>query len=319
MRVIDAMQGVLTSRGQPGGIEATLGRTFTIIMLLIVLLVTILLLAGVFRRRAPTDPAAITREGGGIAWILAGGVVMPIIGLGILFVLVLGALAGSARPDRTAVTTFAIVGHRWWWEIRQVDETGRTRFVTANELHVPVGRPVRLRLSSADVIHSFWVPQLAGKTDVIPGQTNDAWLQADHPGVYGAVCAEYCGMQHAHMALRVVAEDSASYEAWLAHEAAPASSPASAIAARGADLFVSGPCAACHEVRGTGASAVVGPDLTHVASRRTIGAGTLPNSTGNPDAWISNTQTIKPGNAMPAMALSGPDLQALIAFLEELR
>ena len=323
MRVIDAViavQSVLSSSGQPGGTEAALGRVFTIIMIAVGLIVTGLLVVGLFRRRPTRDPLEITREGGGTAWILTGGVLIPVIGLGILFALVLTALPGSAQPSKRPIAgTFEIIGHRWWWEIRQVDPAGRTLFVTANELHVPVGAPVRLHLSSADVIHSFWVPQLAGKTDLIPGQVNDAWIMADEPGVFAGYCAEYCGMQHAHMAMRVVAEDSASYQAWLAHEAtaaAPATTPA---AARGAQVFVSSPCAACHQIRGTPAEGIVGPDLTHVGARQTIGGGMLPNTPGNLAGWIVDAPSVKPGTRMPAIALNGPELQAVLAYLESLK
>ena len=323
MRAIEtalAVQSLLSSSGEPGKTEATLGRVFTIIMIAVVVIVTLLLLAGLVRRRRVRDPLEITREGGGIAWILTGGVIVPVVGLGILFALVLTALSGSAQPPKRPVAgTFEIVGHRWWWEVRQVDVAGRPVFVTANELHVPVGRPVRLHLSSADVIHSFWVPELAGKTDVIPGQVNDAWIMAEQPGVFDGYCAEYCGMEHAHMALRVVAEDSANYEHWLAHEAADAVPPTSPAAVRGAQVFMASPCAGCHEIRGTPAQGIVGPDLTHVAGRRTIGGGLLPNTAGNLAGWIVDAPSIKPGTMMPAMALSGPDLQAVLAYFETLK
>ncbi len=313
-------QSILTSSGQPGGREAALGRIFTIVGIVVVVIVSLLLLFGLFRRRPPADPRQIVRRGNGIAWIMAGGVIVPAIVLVILFFFVLESLASTAQPPpRPVAGVFDIVGHRWWWEVKGVNGANQTQFVTANELHIPVGRPVRIHLTSADVIHSFWVPRLAGKTDVIPGQTNDAWLEADTAGVYYAYCAEYCGMQHAHMGLRVVAEDDQSYARWLADQSGDAQAPQTAQEMRGHDLFLGSPCTSCHAIRGTPAGAIVGPDLTHVASRRTIGAGVLPNTTDNLTRWISNSQALKPGNQMPPIDMKPEDVLAIVGYLHSLR
>jgi cytochrome c oxidase subunit 2 len=311
---------VFSTSGQPGDDEARLGGLFTAVGIAVLVIVAALLLVALFRRRTSTEPNAITREGAGIAWVLAGGVVAPAIILVILFGFVLTSLASTAQPPGTNIAgTFEIVGHRWWWEVRRVDVTGAQTFVTANELHIPVGRPVRLQLSSADVIHSFWVPELAGKTDVIPGQTNNAWLQADTAGVYVARCAEYCGMQHAHMSLRVVAESDIEFAHWLAQQSAAARAPQSDIERYGQQVFLGSPCASCHQIRGTLAGAIVGPDLTHIASRSTIGAGALTNNAGNLSGWIANSQSIKPGNQMPPMYLNGSDLHAVVEYLRSLQ
>jgi cytochrome c oxidase subunit II len=218
------------------------------------------------------------------------------------------------------VYTVAVVGHQWWWEIRYLDPDLSQRFVTANELHVPVDRPMRVQLTSADVIHSFWVPELQGKLDLIPGDTNVLTLKAHRPGVYHGQCAEYCGMQHAHMVLLVVADEPESFARWLSAQRAPATEPADSLAALGEQLFVSGPCALCHAVRGTPALAGVAPDLTHFGSRRTIGAGALPNSLGNLEGWIANAQAIKPGVRMPPITqFTGRELRAVATYVAGLR
>ncbi|MGH7651459.1 MAG: cytochrome c oxidase subunit II [Gemmatimonadaceae bacterium] len=311
---------VLSSSGQPGGDEATLGRLFTIVGIVVVIIVAALLLMAIFRRRAAADRSTIVRQGHGVLWILTGGVIVPAVILVTLFFFVLTSLSTTAQaPYSNIAGTFEIVGHRWWWEVRRIDDTGRQQFVTANELHIPVGLAVRLRLSSADVIHSFWVPDLAGKTDVVPGQINTAWLKAEKPGVYFARCAEYCGMQHAHMAMVVVAESDSAFQHWLSSQTADATAPATPQEQRGLDAFLGSPCASCHEIRGTPAGAIVGPDLTHLASRQTIGAGALPNTAGNLAGWIANSQTIKPGNEMPAMYLKSADLSAIVLYLRSLK
>jgi cytochrome c oxidase subunit 2 len=207
-----------------------------------------------------------------------------------------------------------VVGHQWWWEF-QYPELG---FVTANELHVPVGRRVELRLTSTDVIHSFWVPELQGKTDLIPGRENVAWIEADRPGVYGGQCAEYCGIQHTHMGLLVVAQPEAEYEQWAAGQRAPAVTPADSTTDRGRETFLRA-CALCHTVRGTPAGGRLGPDLTHLASRRTLAAGLLPNTAGHLGGWISNPQALKPGTRMPRVPLSRDEFRLLHQYLLTLR
>ena len=190
--------------------------------------------------------------------------------------------------------------------------------MTANEVHIPLGKPVRLELTSDDVIHSFWIPQLAGKTDVIPGQRNIAWIEADAPGIYRGACTEYCGQQHANMASFVVAQSPTEFAQWLDHQRTAARLPDSAAAA-GLAVFESAACASCHTIRGTSAAGRIGPDLTHLESRATIAAGMLENTRGNLAGWITNPQTIKPGNVMPAVPLRSRDLQSLLAYLGTLR
>jgi len=215
--------------------------------------------------------------------------------------------------------TIAIIGHQWWWEIQYEDPVPSRRVVTANEVHIPVNRPIAVKVTSRDVIHSFWVPNLQGKRDLIPGYTTAIWLQASRGGVYRGQCAEFCGMQHANMALEVVAEPEPDFEAWLDDMRQPAPDPSDAPPRRGREVFMQARCASCHRVTGTEAAGQIAPDLTHIATRSTLGAGTLPNTPENLAAWIRDPQPLKPGNQMPANPLPAGDLQALVAYLETLK
>jgi cytochrome c oxidase subunit 2 len=214
-------------------------------------------------------------------------------------------------------TTVEVIGHQWWWEVKYPQG-----FATANELHVPVGQPVQINLGAEDVIHSFWVPQLQGKMDAIPGRSNTTWIQADQPGEYRTLCAEYCGIQHAHMDLIVVAESAAQYGAWVDAQRRPAAQPSDPARLRGAQAFARVGCIACHAVRyGSGAAGVggaLGPDLTHLASRRTLAAGRLENNPDNLAGWLANPQALKPGNQMPRLDLSADDLRDLVDYLSRL-
>jgi len=210
-------------------------------------------------------------------------------------------------------------GYQWWWEATYVDEQPDRMLVTANEIHIPVGRPVRIELSAADVIHSYWVPNLAGKQDLIPGRSNDLTFVASRPGTYRGQCAEFCGLQHAHMALLVIAEPSSVFDEWRTAQL-QAARPAETVEQQaGQAFFTSQACGACHTVRGTSAAGTLGPDLTHVASRRTIAAGLLPTTRGSLAAWIADPQTIKPGNNMPMVTMTADQLRAVSAWMGELR
>jgi cytochrome c oxidase subunit 2 len=224
----------------------------------------------------------------------------------------------TAATDHAAVT-IDVVGHQWWWEIQYVDQNPSQTAVAANEIHIPVGRPVVIRTRSADVIHSFWVPSLHGKRDLIPGYQTAIWMQADREGVYRGQCAEFCGLQHARMALQVVAEKQDAFERWLASLRQPAAEPKTPEEQRGQQVFLSGPCVMCHTISGTSAGARLGPDLTHVGSRWTIAAGVLPNTRGHLAGWIADSQAVKPGNRMPPIALRGDELQPLLTYLQSLK
>ncbi len=224
-----------------------------------------------------------------------------------------------ASLHASSAVTIAITGHQWWWEIQYEDAIPSRRVVTANELHIPTNRPVVLKVTSRDVIHSFWVPNLQGKRDLIPGYTTALWLQANRSGVFRGQCAEFCGMQHAHMALDVVAESDRDFEGWLEAMRQPGREPPDPTVRRGHDVFMQARCAGCHAIRGTEAAGQIAPDLTHIATRSTLGAGTLPNTSENLAVWIRDPQRVKPGNQMPPNPLTADDLQALVAYLETLR
>lgn len=210
-------------------------------------------------------------------------------------------------------------GEQWWWRVAYATDDSDKSFQSANEIHIPVSRDVTLRLESADVIHSFWVPSLAGKQDLVPGRTNTLLIRAERPGVYRGQCAEFCGLQHSHMAMMVVADEQPEYERWLERQRAESVSTSSDDAVAGKQVFLAKPCAACHAVRGTDARGTAGPDLTHIASRSTIAAGLLPTTRGSLAAWIADPQTLKPGNNMPMVPLSSDELRQVSAYLESLR
>jgi cytochrome c oxidase subunit 2 len=221
-------------------------------------------------------------------------------------------------PDPNALT-IQVIGRQWWWEVHYRHPVPGPEVVTANEIHVPVGKPVQLDLVSNDVIHSFWAPNIHGKKDLIPGHPNTTWFQVDRPGEYRGVCAEFCGVQHAHMAFLIVAEPEEKFRQWLEWQGKPAIAPVTEDQKKGHDLFVSGPCVMCHSIRGTEAGAQAAPDLTHFGSRRSIAAGTLPNTKGHLAGWIVDAQQVKPGANMPTMNLAPSAIEPLLAYLESLR
>jgi cytochrome c oxidase subunit 2 len=221
--------------------------------------------------------------------------------------------------DESNALVIRLKGYQWWWEVSYADHSADRSFVTANEIHVPVGRAVRVELAAADVIHSFWIPSLAGKQDQIPGRDNSLTFVAQRAGRYRGQCAEFCGLQHAHMGLLVIADEGQDFDAWRAGELASAASPADEEQQAGQHVFISKACAACHTVRGTAAAGTLGPDLTHVGSRRTIAAGVLENTRGSLAAWIADPQTIKPGNNMPLVSLAADELKAVSAYMAGLK
>ncbi len=243
--------------------------------------------------------------------------VLILFGLVVISVIAGRATAGNTAPGKHLV--IEVTGYQWWWSIRYINDDPSRIIVTANEIHVPVGTPVLIRGTSLDVIHSFWIPNLQGKRDLIPSHITTEWFQADKPGRYRGQCAEFCGLQHAHMALWVVAETPSEFETWMAHQLQPSPAPADAVARRGQQVFLNHACILCHSIQGTPAAGQVGPDLTHLASRLTLAAGTLPNNKGNLAGWITDPQTVKPGNHMATVSLEPEDLQALLEYLETLQ
>ena len=286
---------------------------------LVFLAVATLAALAVWRRR--NDDAADLEAGDrGRARVVAGAVAATV---AILFGVMVGSLwtgtANASLAGEGDPLVVEVTGHQWWWHIRYDDPVPARQVVTANELHLPVGRTVELKLRSDDVIHSFWVPRLAGKVDMIPGRTNLLRIRADEPGVFRGQCAEFCGLQHAHMAMVVVAHPAAEWERWMEAQRRPAAPPADPVRLRGEEVFLQSSCALCHAVRGSGAFGSAGPDLTHLASRRTLAAGTLPNTTGHLGAWIVDPQQVKPGSHMPPTELAPDELRALLAYLQGLR
>jgi cytochrome c oxidase subunit 2 len=277
------------------------------------------LLAAVFRPRREAvgadAPGAERRMAMAVA-IAVGGTVATLVA--VLFLSFGTGRRLAATPPSDALQ-IRVTGRQWWWEVEYRDSVPNRWATTANEIHVPVGRPVVFELRGGDVIHSFWVPSLGVKRDMIPGQETSVWFRADSAGVYRGLCAEFCGYQHARMAFLVVAEPPEEFAAWLDRQRDTARTPADSLARRGQEVFLASSCVMCHAIGGTPAGSRVGPSLTHVAGRRTLAAGTLPNTRGHLAGWIIDPQQIKPGARMPPNAIRPQDLQALLAYLETLR
>jgi cytochrome c oxidase subunit 2 len=285
------------------------------------------LLAAVLRRRErargeESDEPDLKPEAGRerrMSLYVIGGVAASVL---IQFVFLFASyLTGDAVTSAMAKEhlTVKVTGRQWWWEAQYENKVAQYTLTTANEIHIPVGVPVLFKLTSTDVIHSFWVPQLHGKTDLIPGHETILWLRADRAGTYRGQCAEFCGHQHAHMAFLVVAEPPAQFKAWYDAQLAPAREPSTPAQARGREVFMSSPCVMCHTIQGTDAAARVGPNLTHVASRQTIAAGTLENTRPHLAGWVSDSQQVKPGNRMPPVPLERDDFEALLDYLQSLK
>lgn len=239
-----------------------------------------------------------------------------------MFVMLVSSVATGrslAKQESRGEIHVKLTGHQWWWEVTYDDPMPSRIVTTANELHIPVGHPVKIELASHDVIHSLWIPSLAGKRDLIPGRDTYLTLEANQPGTYRGQCAEFCGVQHAHMALFVVAEPKDRYDAWLEAQRTPPPAPSTPRAQRGQQLFVTGSCGMCHAVAGTDAQATNGPNLSHFASRASLGAGVIPNTIGHRAGWLIDPQSVKPGTQMPANPMPPEDLHAVLAYLETLR
>lgn len=268
------------------------------------------------RRRSGNPPSDRSL----IQFVLWFGAILPAVVLAGLTVLDVMTTKALLRPARPTKLTIEVTGLQWWWRVQYSGAEANRTFRAANEIRVPVGRPVEMRLKSADVIHSFWAPALSGKLDMIPGKTNRFWIEATKPGIYRGQCAEYCGAEHALMAFYVVAMEPEAFEVWLEKEAQPALEPALPRLKRGKALFLASGCGACHTVRGTPAEGLNGPDLTHIGSRMSIGAGILPNTQATLAGWIASAQHIKPESRMPSFdVFEGEDLRAIAAYLESLK
>jgi cytochrome c oxidase subunit 2 len=310
---------------------AGLSWFMAILFLVVTLIMWALFGYAFYRRRGTLTEHAPIDSKGGEMWIAVGGLVIPLMVLTVLFVLGLALLrdfpihgmhnagahmqmAHSMKPE------IRIIGHQWWWEIEYLNDDPSKQFTTANEIHLPTGRPVNIEVETRDVMHSFWVPALHGKVDLIPGQANYIRIIASDPGEYQGQCAEFCGAQHARMRILAIAEEPDEYEAWLEEQRKAAEEPSTDPARMGEQVFLAGPCSMCHQVRGTVAGGRVAPDLTHIGSRRMIAANSYTNNDAYLEAWITHAQSLKPEAQMPNLTqFTGEQLTELVAYLRQLR
>ncbi|MEO8545100.1 MAG: cytochrome c oxidase subunit II [Burkholderiaceae bacterium] len=297
-----------------------LGWGLGIVSVAVVVIIAVLMMLAIFRKHRASPPATEQslmplRERAGMRWITVGVGISTVV-LFVCAVWTLFTLGAVATPASKPKVMIEVRAYQFWWRVRYLDEHGAVLLTTANEIHIPQGEPVHLKLTSADVIHSFWVPALAGKMDAVPGQTNVTWLQGNELGRYRGQCSEYCGVQHAHMGLYVTVDTPAGYQRWVEAQRQPATSPTSP-AGSGAHSFLD-KCSGCHAVQGTEAKGALAPDLTHLMSRETIAAGALPNGASELRRWIAHTQDVKPGSAMPEVPLDKAELDAVVAYLTTL-
>jgi cytochrome c oxidase subunit 2 len=310
-----------------GGVEdsqfLTLFTIFLVVCGVMYALVIAFLFAGILRRRRVEANVVETgrhhvshplMRSTLIGWTALIGV--GLFGLAVASFFTDRSMARAATNQKLSIT---VTGNQWWWDIVYNSADASKSLRTANELHLPVGVPTRIFLNSADVIHSFWVPSLAGKQDLIPGRDNDITIVPKKVGIYRGQCAEFCGAQHAHMSLVVVVDSYPDFIKWWDHQLQPAPAPTTPLTLAGYKYVTGGPCSACHNIGGTPASGLVAPDLTHLASRKSIAAGTLPMSTGNLYGWVEDPQSLKPGNHMPTIGLEPSQLHAVVAYLETLK
>lgn len=308
------VQSVFDPYGPQAREIASMGTMLIAGAAIIFIAVVVLALAAIFAPR-PIPWLADRR------FVVGAGVVFPLIVLSALLIYTLIATAVMLRHDNAEHLRIEVTGEQWWWRVRYMNADGALEFETANELHLPLGRSIELQLKTADVIHSFWLPRLAGKLDMVPGRVNTMRIKADQVGVMRGQCAEFCGGPHAQMAFYALAKTPDDFESWRSSEAAIAIAPAAANAVLGQKLFLERGCGICHTVRGTEATGTRGPDLTHVGRRMSLAAGILPNNTGSIAGWIAHSQKIKPGNLMPSFAQSftGDELTAVAEYLEGLK
>ncbi len=316
----DAPMTFLRSFGSKADLVLPLTWGLIAISILVVVIVTALLLRALYASPAiaakPNEKLPVERPAGGLAWIYVGTAISALV-LFASAVWTMVTLAAVGQPTEKPAFTVEVTGHQWWWQVSYRSDQPARIFTTANEIHIPIGKPVEVKLATADVIHSFWIPALTGKTDLIPGQTNLTWIEADRPGIYRGQCAEFCGEQHAHMGLMVVASKPQDFDAWWDTQLKAPRTAVAGNAEQGESVFI-GRCGICHSVRGTPAGGAVGPDLSHLMERKTIAAGTLPNTPGNLAGWIADPQHIKPGNRMPRTEVTPAQLQQIVAYLQTL-
>jgi cytochrome c oxidase subunit 2 len=302
--------------GEPAGTIADLMWFMVIVGAAVYVLVVVLLALALFRRhRREPEEGAPPPFLGSRKLILSGGIALPAVVAVVLMVLTLVTMRAGVEPDEQSLRV-KVTGHQWWWGVEYRD----SGIQSANQIHVPVDRPIEIQLESDNVIHSFWAPALGGKVDLIPGVSNTITLQVDEPGVYGGKCAEYCGLQHAKMAFIVVALEPEEFDSWEANRLQAVRDRASPELSAGLGVFLGAGCGRCHGIGGTVADGMVGPDLTHIGQRLTLGAGTVPNTRGNLSRWIADPSSLKPGVKMPPSEgrLTPEQMGVLVDYLESL-
>jgi len=316
------VQSVLDPAGPAAQRIAELGWLIMIAFLIATAVVWLLLFWVAVRRRGTLAEHMPIETTSGTSWILIGGILIPGVVLAVLYVISLQALASFPLAGQGGEPlNMRIIGQQWWFSAEYLLE-GRpgASLRVPTEIHIPVGRPVDMEVETRDVIHSFWVPRLHGKIDLTPGLRNRIRIVASKPGVFRGECAEFCGVQHAHMRVEIVAQPQPEFDAWLAQQSEPAHEPTDAQAQRGKEIFMNSACVLCHTVRGTRALASVGPDLTHLGSRERIAGGMLENNKANLTAWVTHAQSLKPGSLMPDLTqFTGQELNALVAYLRSLQ
>jgi cytochrome c oxidase subunit 2 len=307
---------------------AHLSIAMTVVFLIATAAMWVLLAIAVAKGRGSLKEHMPIDIGGGQGWIAIGGLAIPLIVLTVFFFLGIQLLAdfpihgkhGAMQGASVPKPDILVVGHQWWWEVHYLTGSADQHFTSANEIHIPAHRPVNIEIESGDVMHSFWVPSLHGKVDAVPGHPNFIRIEASDPGQYTGQCAEYCGEQHAHMRLLLVAQEPAEFNAWLEQHRRPGATPTTPEAIAGEQVFLAGPCSKCHTVRGTLARGKFAPDLTHVGSRKYIGANSFDNNEAYMESWITHAQSLKPGCKMPDLRqFSGIQLRELAAYLHQLQ
>lgn len=324
-------QSIWNSHGPASHSIGNLSFAMTVLFLAFILIMWVLFAIALWKRRGTLAEHEPLESGGGQVWIVVGGIAIPIVVLTALFVAGLSLMSdfpihgmhgmpSSAQMVKEMKPQILVIGHQWWWEIHYLSDNPSKILITANELHLPAGEPVSVEVKTADVMHSFWIPALNGKVDLIPGQPNFIRMLASQPGIYKGQCAEFCGDEHARMRLLAVVQTPAAYQAWLNAQLRPGAQPTTPQAQAGQQVFLSGPCSMCHTVRGTTAGGRVAPDLTHIGSRMMIASDMYPNNNAYLEAWVTHAQSLKPDCLMPDLPdFSGEQLTDLVAYLRQLR
>jgi len=324
------LQSTSNTHGPAAKSIAHLSHAMSITFVITIVVMWVLLAIALKKNRGSLQEHMPIDVGGGQAWVAIGGIAVPLLVLSVFFFLGLdlltdfpihgdhgamnmGSMAARSKPD------ILVIGHQWWWEVHYLGDSGH-EVITANEIHIPAYRPVNIELRTADVIHSFWVPSLHGKVDLLPGNVNFIRIEASEPGNYIGQCAEYCGKQHANMHILLIAQEAPAFAEWLANQGKPGVRPTNPDTVMGHEAFLAGPCSQCHTVRGTPAAGRFGPDLTHIGSRNEIGSDTFPNNNAYLEGWVTNAQALKPGCKMPKITqYNGAQLRSLVAYLRQLQ